>query len=426
MSRDVRSRLAGLRRDFHRHPEPGWCEFRTTARIVDELERIGVDELYVGREALSSAHRMAVPPESELVPWLDRAREAGVRADVLERTADGHTGAVAVLERGEGPTVGLRVDMDGISLRESTEAGHRPADEGFRSEHDGYMHACGHDAHATIALGVLEAVKEGEFAGTFKAFFQPAEEMSGGGKPMAESGHVDDVDYLFAVHLGLENPTGTVVAGVEKPLAMAHLTATFEEASAHAGKAPDGGANAMQAMTTAVQNAYAIPRHSEGMTRVNFGRVEGGTASNVIAEEITLEGEVRGETTALMEYTRTELERVLYAAAEMHDCDVTPRVVSESPRTDSDARLRDFVGEVAATVPGVERVVPTADFGASEDATYLMERVQRNGGLATYLLVGTDHPTSHHTPTFDIDDRSLEIGVDVLTDSVIALSQRRP
>ena len=426
MSRDVRNRLSDLRREFHRHPEPGWCELRTTARVVDELERIGVDDLAVGEEALAADERMAVPPKDELDEWLARAIREDVRRDVLERAADGHTGVVATLERGEGPTVGLRVDLDGISMTESDEPGHRPADEGFRSEHDGYMHACGHDAHVAIALGTVEAVRDSEFSGTFEVFFQPAEEISGGGKPMVESGLVDDVDYLFALHVGLEKPTGTVVAGVEKPLAMAHLTATFEGASAHAGKAPHEGANAMQAMATAVQNAYAIPRHPDGMTRVNFGCVEGGTASNVIAEEITLTGEVRGETTALMEYTRTELERVLYAAAEMHDCDVTVEVTSESPRADSDPELRALVGEVAKGVRGVDTVVPSADFGASEDATYFMERVQSAGGLATYLVIGTDHPTNHHTPTFDVDEESLAIGVELLADSVVELSRRRP
>ena len=426
MAHKERNRLRELRRDFHRLPEPGWREFQTTARVVEELERIGVDEIAVGREVLATDERMAVPAESDLEPWRERAREAGVRSDVLEQTADGHTGVIGVLEQGEGPCIGVRVDLDAISMRESDERDHRPAAEGFRSEHDGYMHACGHDAHLAMALGTLEAVMESDFAGTLKVFFQPAEEISGGGKAMAESGYLDDVDYLLALHIGLDHPTGEVVAGIEKPLAMAHLTATFEGASAHAGKAPNEGANAMQAAATAIQNAYGIPRHADGMTRVNVGRIEGGTASNVIAEEVTIEAEVRGETTALMEYTRTELERVCYAAAEMHDCDVTPRVISESPRVDSHPALRDLVGNVAWGVDGVDRVIPTEEFGVSEDVTYLMQHVQDNGGLASYVLIGTDHPTSHHTPTFDIDESSLEIGVALLSETALELSRRRP
>ncbi|GAB3419815.1 M20 family metallo-hydrolase [Haloparvum alkalitolerans] len=426
MSHDVQARLSDLRRAFHRHPEPGWREFRTTARVVEELERIGVDEIAVGREALATDDRMAVPDEADIEPWLDRARRAGVREDILDRTAGGHTGVVATLSRGEGPCVAVRVDLDGISMHESDAATHRPTAEGFRSEHEGYMHACGHDAHIAMALGALEAIEASAFEGTFKVLFQPAEEISGGGKAMAESGHLDDVDYLLALHIGLDHPTGEVVAGIEKPLAMAHLTATFEGASAHAGKAPNEGANAMQAASAAIQNAYAIPRHRDGSTRVNVGRIEGGSASNVIAEEVTLEAEVRGETTALMEYTRTELERVLYAAAEMHDCDVTPRMISESPRVDSHPALRDLVGNVAWEVAGVDRVIPTEEFGVSEDGTYLMQRVQDNGGLASYILVGTDHPTSHHTPTFDIDEASLDIGATLLAETAVELSRRRP
>jgi len=426
MSHDARARLSDLRRAFHRHPEPGWREFRTTARVVAELERIGVDEVAVGGDALATDARMAVPDDDEIRPWLDRARRAGVSDDLLERTAGGHTGVVATLSQGEGPCIGLRVDLDAISIHESEDLDHRPTAEGFRSEHDGYMHACGHDAHLAIALGTIEAIKESAFEGTLKVFFQPAEEISGGGKAMAESGHLDDVDYLFALHVGLGHPTGEIVAGVESPLAMAHLTATFEGASAHAGKAPNEGANAMQAAAAAIQNAYGIARHRDGATRVNVGKIEGGSASNVIAEEVTIEAEVRGETTALMAYARTELERVLYAAAELHDCDVTPRVISESPCVDSHPALREVVGNVAWDVDGVERVIPTEEFGVSEDGTYLMRQVQEAGGLASYVLIGTDHPTSHHTPTFDVDEESLAIGVDLLTDAFVALSRRRP
>ncbi|WP_290819068.1 amidohydrolase [Halovivax sp.] len=417
-------RLVSLRREFHRHPEPAWREFSTTARLVEELRALDVDGIAVGAEAYDPGDRMAVPDADSLEEWLERARSRGVDDDLLAAMAGGHTGVVAWLDRGGGPSIGLRVDIDGLFIEESTDADHRPAAADFRSEVEGTMHACGHDAHMTWGLAALKSIAESDFAGRLVVFFQPAEETGGGGHPMAESEFAADLEYLLAVHVGLDHPTGTVVAGIEKPLAMAHLDVEIVGTSAHAGKAPNEGANALQAMGTALTNVYGIPRHAHGMTRVNVGRAEGGTASNVIADRAHLEAEVRGETTELMEWMKREFRRRVRSAAEMHGCEATVDVVSESPRADSDPELAGIVGEVARAVDGVEEVLPSAEFGASEDATFLMQRVQEEGGLATYLIVGTDHPTSHHTPTFDVDERSLAIGRDVLVETVLELAER--
>ena len=424
MAQPKHDRLVSLRREFHRHPEPAWREFWTTARIVEELERIGVDERHVGPDALASEERIGVPDEAELGRWLDRARESGARADLLDRMAGGHTGAVAVLDRGPGPTVGLRVDIDGLPREEAIDDDHLPAREGFRSE-TGAMHACGHDAHITLGLGVLEAVADSDFAGTLKVFFQPAEEAISGGKPMAESGHLDGVDALVAVHVGIDHPTGEVVAGVEGFLAVAQFRAEFAGEPAHAGGQPNEGRNAVQAMAAAVENLYAIPRHEDGATRVNAGRVEGGTATNIIPESATVEGEVRGETTPLMEYMRDRADRVLDAAATMHDCEVETTPLGEAPGAESDDEIVDVVEAIAGETAGVDSVVRRDDLGGSEDATYLMRRVQEGGGHAGYACVGTDHPGGHHTATFDVDEESLAIGVDVLTGTLRELARQR-
>ncbi|MFC4552963.1 MULTISPECIES: amidohydrolase [Halorussus] len=419
-------RLVDLRRDLHRHPEPAWREFYTTARIVEELERVGVDDLYVGPDAIAADERMAVPDDGELDEWFERAREAGADPEVLERLEGGYTGAVAVLERGEGPTVGLRVDIDGLLREESEDDDHVPAAEGFRSENEGAMHACGHDAHATIGIGVLEAVKDSDFEGTFKVFFQPGEEMIAGGKSMAESDHLADVDYLLAAHVGLDHPTGEIVAGLDGFLAVSHFRAEFSGEPAHAGGQPNEGENAVQAMATAVQNLYAIPRHEDGATRVNAGQVGGGTATNIVPEQAFIEGEVRGETTELKDYMKDRAERALDAAAEMHGCTVERTTNGEAPSAESDQALVDAVGEVAGETDGVENVVERDDLGGSEDATYLMRAVQENGGLAAYVGVGTDHPGGHHTATFDVDEASIAIGVDVLAGAVEEIAERRP
>jgi aminobenzoyl-glutamate utilization protein A len=419
-----RDRLIELRREFHRHPEPAWREFWTTARIVSELESIGVDELFVGREALAD-ERLAVPDASELEPWMDRAREAGVDSERLDSMAGGWTGAVAVLEQGEGPTIGLRVDIDGLPREESTDDSHNPAREGFRSETPA-MHACGHDAHATIGLGVLEALKESDFSGTFKVFFQPAEEVIGGGKPMAESSHIDDVDYLFALHIGLDHPTGEIAGGIDDFLAVTQFYTAFEGHPGHAGARPEEGRNAVQAMATAVSNLYGIERHSAGESRVNAGRVGGGSATNIVPEEAFIHGEVRGETTDICEYTFGRAEQVFEGAAIAHDCTVDVEIEGEAPSAESDVELIEMVQSAAKAHPDVERASRHGSIGGSEDATFLMRRVQENGGLATYLAVGTDHPGGHHTATFDVDEDSLKPGVDVVTAAVVATARSRP
>jgi aminobenzoyl-glutamate utilization protein A len=417
-----RDRLVEIRRDLHRHPEPAWREFYTTARIVEELERIGVDELHVGPDAIAEDERMAVPDDEELAEWYEQARAAGADEETLQQLEGGYTGAVAVIEQGEnaadGPTVGLRVDIDGLLREESIDEDHAPVAEGFRSEHEGAMHACGHDAHATIGLGVVEAIKESDFEGTLKVFFQPGEELIAGGKSMAESDHLADVEYLLAVHIGLDHPTGEVIAGMDGFLAVSHFRAEFEGEPAHAGGRPNEGENAVQAAATAIQNLYAIPRHEDGATRVNAGKVGGGTATNIIPEEAFVEGEVRGETTELKDYMRDRAERVIESAAEMHGCEVDLTTNGEAPSAESDQELVDVVGDVASHTEGVENVVERDELGGSEDATYLMRAVQENGGSAAYVGVGTDHPGGHHTATFDVDEDSIPIGIDVLAGAI--------
>ena len=417
--------LVELRRDLHRHPEPGWREFYTTARIVSELEARDLDALYVGPEVLTD-DRMGVPPAAEVDEWLERARAAGARDDILDRLAGGYTGAVAVLERGEGPTVALRVDIDALPITESGGDDHLPAANGFRSENEGFMHACGHDAHAAIGLGVLDAVADSDFAGTLKVFFQPSEELVGGGEPMANSGHLDGVDYLLALHVGLDHPTGEIVAGIDGFLAVHHFRAEFAGAPAHAGARPEDGDNAMQAMATAIENLYGIARHSEGETRVNVGMAGGGTATNIIPEEAWIEGEVRGETTELMEYMVERAERIIDAAAAMHGCEVDVSVEGRAPSARSDDALVDVVRDVAGTTANVDSVLRTDKLGGSEDATYLMQYVQDRGGKAAYVGVGTDHPTGHHTSTFDVDEATLDIGIDVLGESIRRIAATSP
>jgi len=409
--------LRTLRRDLHRHPELSWCEFYTTDRLVAEIEALGVDELYVGPEILAS-DRFRPPEPERLEEERKRAREAGVDTDMLDQLAGGYTGAVAVLERGEGPTVGLRVDIDGLPQWESDDPDHTPTAEGFRSNHDERMHACGHDAHAAIGVGVLQRIKASDFHGTLKVLFQPAEEIGAGAAAVVDGGLFDDVDELFAVHVGLDQETGTILPGIDSFLAINGFRAEFTGAPAHAGSDPSEGQNALRAMATAIEQLHAIPRHSDGATRINTGQAGGGSAMNIIPESAFIEGEVRGETTELREYMERRAEHILSSAATVHECDVDVDFLDGAPSATCDEALVDTVA-AAATQQGAT-VVESAEnaLGGSEDATRLMRHVQRRGGRATYIGVGASNPSGHHTARFDVDENAIFLAVDVLTDAI--------
>ena len=421
MRSELQSRLIELRRDLHRRPELGWCEFYTTGRIVDALHEVDLDELYVGSD-VHGDDQVRPPSAAALDRASTRARDLGVDEAVLTKLEDGYTGALAVLERGPGPTVLVRVDIDGLPQQESSDDDHDPAANGFASVYDERMHACGHDAHAAIGVGVAEAVTASEFAGTLKVLFQPAEELGAGAASVVESGHLDDVDALVAIHVGLDAETGTVIPDVDSFLAIQGFEATFEGAPAHAGIAPQEGSNAIQALSTAVSNLYAIPRHADGKTRINVGEIAGGTASNIVAESATLRGEVRGSTTALRESLEERARGVIESAASLHDCAVDVSSLTGAPSATCDERLVETVAD-AARERGAD-VVPEdgAALGGSEDATRLMRAVQRAGGVATYVGFGASNPTGHHTATFDVDEAVIPLAVEVVTDTVCAIA----
>ncbi len=404
--------LSRIRRDLHAHPERGWCEFRTSSLVADRLDELGF-EVRVGPDVVDPTTEARRPEPAELERAAQRAVGEGADPDLVERMAGGLTGVVGSLERGGGPTVGVRVDMDALPVEEAQDD-HLPADEGFRSTHAGEMHACAHDGHTAIGLGLAERVASDEgFDGTLKLFFQPAEEGLGGGRAMAAGGELDDVDAFVAIHLGLGVPTGTVVSGVEFLTAGA-MDVTFGGRSAHAAAAPEEGASALHAAASATCAIQAIPRHSEGITRVNVGRLDAGTASNVIPERAVMEVEVRGESDALYEYARERAIRAIEGAAHTHgvsaEIERRARAVSVPHRP----AFAERVAEVVSVIETVEHVESHRLVSGSEDACFLQRRVRDHDGEATYVVVGADLAGPHHAGTFDFDERALSIGVDAL------------
>ncbi len=419
IAEEIESQVIADRRDFHRHAESGWTEFRTASLVARRLTDLGY-QIKLGRKVIREEERMGVPPPEILQARWQRARQQGGDPEFLEPIKGGFTGVVGVLENGLGPTVGLRFDMDALDLNESHHPEHRPVQEGFVSANPEAAHACGHDGHTAIGLGVAQVLmrlKE-EIRGRVKLLFQPAEEGVRGAKSMVGAGVVDDVDYMLGHHLYSGWETGEVACGLGGYLATTKFDAVLTGQAAHAAGNPHWGKNALLAAATAALNLYAIPRHREGATRINVGRLEAGTGRNIIPASARLVVETRGETTELNDYMYDYALRVIGSAAAMHECEVAVIPMGEAQSAYSDPELARRVEQVAERL-GFE-LRPHEGGGGSEDYTYMMRRVQENGGLATNVGVGANlGGWGHHTPAFDLDESAFRGAVELLSAVVL-------
>lgn len=180
--RQLLPEMTQWRRDLHHYAESGWVEFRTASKVAEQLHQLGYD-LTLGRDAVDADSRMGLPDEVTLANAFQRAREQGAPEPWLSAFEGGFTGIVATLDTGRpGPTLAFRVDMDALDLNEDTDGHHRPFREDFASCNPGMMHACGHDGHTAIGLGLAHVLKQyaDRLHGVIKLIFQPAEEGTRG------------------------------------------------------------------------------------------------------------------------------------------------------------------------------------------------------------------------------------------------------
>jgi len=425
---DVAARAVATRRDLHRFPELGMIEFRTASLVAERLTALGLD-VRLGREVMDSASRMGMPSEVALERAFRDAEANGAPAKFLPALAGGHTGVVGTLRGGlPGPTVALRVDMDELPILENDTQAHLPAREGFVSARPGVMHSCAHDGHTAIGLAVAEllAGARDRLHGTVKFIFQPGEEGGRGALPMVKAGVVDDVDYFIAIHLGTGVPSRSFRPAVRGHLASAKLDVTFRGRAAHAGGRPEEGRNALLAAASAVVGLYGIARHHAGRSRINVGTLRAGSGRNVIADEATMAMEVRGETEAIADYMLERAEAVLKGAALAQDVTVEIKLAGRTTVATSDEGLSQRLARsLSGRIPGVEIDAASHVTGGSEDATYFMRRVQERGGQAIYAVVGSDIPSGHHTPEFDIDETDFPWAIEALATGILALGTER-
>ena len=409
----IQPELTALRRDFHHYPETGWLEMRTSAVIAKRLTELGYRVL-TGREVCQEGARLGVPPQAELEAHAQRALDQGAPAAYLTQDMrEGYTGVIGILECGEGPTLAMRFDIDALGMCECEAPTHRPRAEGFASENPGMMHACGHDGHAAIGLGIAQVLMahRGELHGTVKLLFQPGEEGARGAGAMVAKGHLDDVDVFIGSHIA---PTeslddGDVTAGTWGSLATVKYDVTFLGEAAHAGGYPEKGHNALLAAASAALALHAIPRHSGGQSRVNVGTLHAGTGRNVVPDRATMQLEVRGETTEINTFMEESALAACRGAAMMQGCALETTVMGRAEGQHSDLALIGRIGEV------VRRDLPHLTLSSeqnarnwgSEDISLMMNRVQAHGGLATYMRVMTPMAGAQHTVTFDFDEAVL-------------------
>ena len=375
IARSLRDEVIGLRRDFHAHPELGFEERRTSSVIAGHLAGLGLEV----------------------------------------KTGLAVTG-VAGLLKGDlpGRTVMLRADMDALPVQELNETE-------YRSTVPGVMHACGHDGHMAILLGAAKLFSSlrSSLRGRIMFVFQPAEENLGGARVMIKEGLLDDVkpDAAFGLHLISLLPYGYV--GTRRGPFMASMdtfTIRIRGRGGHSAMS-DGSVDAI-ALSAGVVNglqAHVVNGLPEGSRiLVNIGTIRGGTAHNIVADLVELEGTVR----CLDEEAHSSIRILMEGFLRDH---ILPKggdfelVYEEGyPTTANDPSMTDLVFRAAGGVVGAGNAIDLPPSMASEDMSFFLQKVP---GCYFFVGAGVDDAavnTPHHNPRFDIDERALDIGLKVL------------
>lgn len=411
---DIQKQLVTWRRDFHKHAESKWREFRTSGIIAAHLERLGIPIL-LGEELMVRDMGFGVPDMETRKKEMERAVAQGADAALVEKM-DGLPGVAGIIDTGKpGPVTALRFDIDSMPFDESTEESHRPVREGFASINRGCCHACGHDGHAAIGMAVAEWIAEHkeELSGVIKVIFQPAEEGGGGARGIVARGLLDDVHYFFGGHLGLTHLDGLpvesrqLIAGAKDFLDNRRYNVRYTGIAAHPCGDPQKGRNALLAGSAASLGIHSIAPHGQGQLRVNVGILRCGISRNTIAPNAYMEIEVRGDSDLVAEYGEQRMLQVVQSAAGLYDVDCEVELVGKTISAKADDAAIDIVMECVKNVPWFAECRPEGSVGGTDDASDMMRRVQENGGIGTYIGLGTTFPTSYHDPGFDFDEDVL-------------------
>lgn len=364
-----RTHLIAMRRDFHAHPELAFEEHRTAEKVAAHLESLGIEV----------------------------------------HTGIGGTGVVGVIRAGEGGgAMGLRADMDALSITERNDFPHR-------SRHPGRMHACGHDGHTTMLLAAAEAlVATRNFRGTVYLIFQPAEEGEGGARAMIEEGLLDR--FPMAAVFGMHNWPGLEAGhfAVHSGPVMACADRFDIEVGGHGahGAMPHLGVDPVLAGAALVQALQSVASRTIDPLDsivVSITQFHSGEAYNVIPDRARLSGTVRAFRPEIQERVEATMQRICAGVAAAFGASVHFEYRRGYPPTINDSRAAELCASVAESLVGVQGVRRQArpSMGAEDFAYFLMERP------GAYVWLGNgpgEGGCTLHNPHYDFNDEILLTG----------------
>ena len=366
--KDIEKNIIDWRRDFHQYPELGFDEHRTSKIIGEALKKMGL------------APQMNV----------------------------GKTGVTADLTFGEGPTIALRADMDALPMQETSGLD-------FSSKHDGVMHACGHDGHMAMLLGVAKVLTQNGngFNGTVRFIFQPAEEGAGGARYMIEDGCLDGVDEIYGIHVWNYQPVGEVGITDGPVLAAADMFEIKIKGIGGHGAAPQGTIDAVVVSSHLIQAFQTIVSRNTNpleSTVVTVGKINGGHNFNIIADEVTLSGTTRAYTEENRNLIKTRMAEIIDGVAKTFGAEISFDYEDGYPPTINHTDPANKVLKAAERVVGEKAGMPYLSMGG-EDFSYYLQKIP-----GCFFFVGSApndqklFETPHHCSHFTMDERALLVG----------------
>lgn len=411
----IEEELIRLRRHFHKYAEPAWMEFLTTAKIIEELKNYNL-EIYYGKEIYFNK-RMGLPEKSILESYKNSISISDI--EKKEEILDSYTGLIAVLDTKKiGPNIGFRFDIDANELCESNSLGHLPNILNFSSKNSFAMHACGHDAHMSIGIELAKILASNikKLKGKIIFIFQPAEEGVRGAYSLMNNPIIDKLDYLAGMHIGMDVKSGEIGVGSHGFLATKKIDIIFKGKASHAGASPEKGHNALLAASSAVLNFNSLAQHSMGEARINVGKLNAGSGRNIIANKAKIEMEIRGENDHIISYLYDGVNRIVEGSAISYDCSYEIEIKGQAPSLIS--YDEEFIKNLRNYYKEKSYKLVDANLKGSEDIAYLLNEVRKKGGKTVHFILGSNLKDSHHSEEFDINEKDMLRGVDLMVDFV--------